>query len=137
MGYARLPETFPFEDRVVRAGNCAVGALARMLPWIAANRTDCFVPKHMAALIASESEIDSLLAASLATPVNQLDVRVATGRISSRPDVEVVMPSDGLWLPDYLTWNVSATEEKEASEKAREAGRASGAARRESARDRS
>jgi hypothetical protein len=57
MGYARLPDTFPFAGTTVAAGNAAIGALVRMMAWSAGDGTDGFVPTAMAKMIAKRGEI--------------------------------------------------------------------------------
>ena len=134
MAYARIPDTFPFAEAVVDAGNHAVGAWARMLAWTAGNGRDGFIPAPIAAMIATKKEIAALARSGLVDSVTVGEVRVASARVSDRPDVEVVMPADGFWLADFLTWNISAGEAQGLSARGRKAGQASAAARSATAR---
>jgi len=129
VAYARLTDTFPFQMETVAAGNPAIGALCRCMAWSAGNRSDGFIPEKIARAIGSPKELDALAAQGLLDPAGFGEVRVATGRIGKKPDVRVVMPGDGYWMPRYLVHNLSALEDEALSEKGRRGGVASGQAR--------
>lgn len=130
MGYFRLPDTFPFASETVAAGNAAIGAYSRCGAWIAGNGTDGFLGVAIARMIGSPKELETLTKHHLIEKVVAGEVRFATGRVgSNKPDTKVVMPEDGYWLPAYLTYNITALEGKELSERGRKGGRASGLSR--------
>ena len=129
MAYARLPDTFPFAIETMSAGNAATGALCRYMAWSAGNRTDGFVPDGIAEIVGNKKERDALATLGLLEPVVFGEVRIATGRISKKADVRVVMPADGYWMPQYHVYNISALEDEAASEKGRKGGLASAEAR--------
>src|SRR4051812_28601667 len=111
MGYFRIPDTFPLELEVVAAGNAAVGAYCRCGAWVAQNGTDGFVPDTIASMIGSRKELSILERHHLLEKVVMGEFRFATGRVgTNKPDVEVVMPDNGYWLPAYLTYNITAHE---------------------------
>ena len=129
MMYARLPDGFGFDARVIAAGNAAVGALTRMSAWAAGNASDGFVPDAVVRMIGTPREITGLEDCGLVERVIAGEKRLSVQRVGGKDDVLVVFPADGVWLSDYLTWNLSAAEGRELSERGRKGGRASAAAR--------
>lgn len=127
--YARVPDGYAFAAPVLAAGNAAVGALARMSAWAAGNASDGFVPDAVVRMIATTREINSLEASGLLDRVTAGEKRLSVQRVGGKDEVLVVFPADGVWLSDYLTWNLSAAEGHELSERGRKGGRASAAAR--------
>jgi hypothetical protein len=114
MGWFAIDDQFPFNVKVLCAGNAAVGAWVRLGAWSAGQLTDGFVPADVARQIASAAELRSLERAPAGTERGMI-VRV-----------------DGGWLlPDYLDFNPTAASVKARRDREREriANKRSGVAR--------
>lgn len=61
MVWFRIDDTFPFHERVIRAGNAAVGLWSRAGAWSAAQLTDGFIPTDVARTMGSAREIARLV----------------------------------------------------------------------------
>jgi hypothetical protein len=61
MVWFRIDDVFPFHERIIRAGNAAVGVWSRAGAWSAAQLTDGFVPTEIARTIGSAKEIRRLV----------------------------------------------------------------------------
>lgn len=90
MGWFAIDDQFPFNTKVMCAGNAAVGAWVRMGAWSAQQLTDGFVPAAVARQIATDTELACLLAVP--------------------PGAErglLVEQDGGFLLPDFLDYNPS------------------------------
>jgi hypothetical protein len=90
MGWFAIDDQFPFNVKVLCAGNAAVGAWVRLGAWSAGQLTDGFVPADVARQIGSPAELKAL---------ERAPAGASRGLI--------VKVSGGWLLPDYLVFNPS------------------------------
>lgn len=114
MAWVKIDDSIFFHEKIVSAGNAAVGAWMRMLAWSANHLTDGHIPVKIAMLLSEgdQSSIDSLINCQL-----------------------LEQQADGYAIHDYLEYNPPSSEvrsQREAvSEARRNAGIRSGEARRQ------
>jgi hypothetical protein len=65
MTWFRIDDTMPFHEKIVAAGNAAVGLWARAGAWCGQQHTDGRVPHHIAAALGTRTEIRRLVEVGL------------------------------------------------------------------------
>lgn len=88
MAWGRLDDKMAFNKKIVKAGNAAVGAWARMIAWSCGEGTDGIIPVEMVRTIATEAEMNKLITNNL---LHQID-------------------EENYEVHDYLDWNPSAQQ---------------------------
>jgi hypothetical protein len=130
VSYARITDSFAFAAATLAVGNAAAGVYARCTAWIAAERSDGFMPNGLAEMIGNREELEALVSHGLLDQVSAGERRLASSRIGiNKPDAEIIMPADGFWMPAYLAHNLTAFEgeahAQALSDKGRKGGQAS------------
>jgi hypothetical protein len=85
VSWARFDDGMTYNAKVIKAGNAATGAWARMICWSCAQGTDGRVPRHVALNIAKPAVLKHAVAAGL---LHEVD--------------------DGYTIHDFLDWNPDA-----------------------------
>lgn len=121
MAWAKLDDAMCFHEKVVEAGNAAVGVWARLISWSAQHLTDGVVPEHVAKLVAGESR-GALRALEQAGLVRRQpgDPRASERANTTLRRSQSNARSPGVYvIHDYLDYNPSRAEVEGKREKER------------------
>lgn len=114
MPWGKLDDRFHSHPKVEAAGNAAVGAYCRALSFCAAYHTNGFVSAAQARKFGSPKELERLCVSGLWTAVKHGETVTVSGRRDSGrralPDVVVVAPEDGFFIPDFLHFHPTREE---------------------------